>query len=249
MVKVVRPHLVGDRHSLRRLAAEARFVERLTHPVIVRGFGAVLDGPRPHLVLEHLEGPRLSRLVRKHGPLGQEQLVPLALQLASAVHYLAEERVVHLDVKPSNVIMGAVPRLIDLSIARETEGIERVTHRIGTAGYMAPEQCEPGLHGPLGPAADVWGMGATLHHAASGRAPFPKPPRGAEGAEAYPQSTQPPLPLPPSVPAPIAALIGACLERDPAARPAPAEVHARLERLASGLPTKPVLARFRIRPR
>ena len=84
------------------------------------------DGPRPHLVLEHLEGPRLSQLLRKHGALPMEQLLPLALELASALHYLAGQDVVHLDVKPSNVIMGAPARLIDLSVTRDLKGrIER----------------------------------------------------------------------------------------------------------------------------
>jgi eukaryotic-like serine/threonine-protein kinase len=132
VLKVVRPNLVEDEHSLRGLAAEADLVERLRHPVIVRGFDAVLDGPRPHLVLEHLEGPRLSRVIRKQGALEPEQLLPLGLQLASALHYLEEEGVVHLDVKPSNVILGAPARLIDLSIARSVDELAAVTHRIGT---------------------------------------------------------------------------------------------------------------------
>ncbi|HET9545753.1 MAG TPA: protein kinase, partial [Gaiellaceae bacterium] len=88
VVKIVRPSLVHDAHSLEGLASEADLLLRLRHPVLVRGFDAVLDGPRPHVVLEHLEGSRLSSLIRKQGPLEPEQLYPLGLQLASAVHYL-----------------------------------------------------------------------------------------------------------------------------------------------------------------
>ena len=84
VAKLVRPHLVNDEHTLAGLEAEAATVARLDHPVIVRGFGAVLDGPRPHLVLEHLEGPRLSTLLRRYGPLPLEQMVPLAMQLSAA---------------------------------------------------------------------------------------------------------------------------------------------------------------------
>jgi serine/threonine-protein kinase len=221
-------------------------LERLRHPVIVRGLEAVLEGPRPHVVLEHLEGPRLSRLLRRHGALAPEQLVPLGLQLSSALHYLAAEGVVHLDVKPSNVIMGAPARLIDLSIARGLGELERVAHPIGTAAYMAPEQCEPAERGPLTPAVDVWGLGATLHHAAAGRPAFRAPRRAGDP---FPQLREAPDPLPPSVSAPLAALIGACLDPDPAARPPPAELAAELEELAAALPQRPVLGRFRIRPR
>jgi eukaryotic-like serine/threonine-protein kinase len=248
VVKLVRPSLADDEHSLRGLASEARLLERLRHPVIVRGFGAVLDGPRPHIVLEHLEGARLSSLIRKQGRLEPEQLFPLGLQLASALHYLAGEDLVHLDVKPSNVIMGAPARLIDLSIARSLAELARVDYRIGTDPYMAPEQCDPRGRGPATGAADVWGMGATLYHAAAARRPFPAGRRDGSLVERFPQLEQAPDPLP-ELPPELAALIFACLDPDPAARPAPAELAADLERLVDGLPKRPVLSRFRIRPR
>ena len=132
VVKVLRPHLVGERDALDGLAAEAAMLERLRHPVLLRSFEAVLDGPRPAVVLEHLEGPRLSTLIRKYGPVEREQLLPLGLQLFSAIHYLAGEGVVHLDVKPSNVIMGAPARLIDLSVARPLASLRPGSGRIGT---------------------------------------------------------------------------------------------------------------------
>jgi eukaryotic-like serine/threonine-protein kinase len=248
-VKVVRPNLVEDEHSLRGLAAEADLVERLRHPVIVRGFDAVLDGPRPHLVLEHLEGPRLSRVIRKQGALEPEQLLPLGLQLASALHYLEEEGVVHLDVKPSNVILGAPARLIDLSIARSVDELATVTHRIGTDAYMAPEQCDPKRLGPLGSAADVWGMGATLFHGAAGSPPFREGATDGAREERFPQLQEEPGPLPPTLDLEAAELISACLAYEPDERPAAAEVAQELERLVAELPQRPVLSRFRIRPR
>lgn len=248
-VKLVRPHLVADEHSLRGLAAEARLLERLRHPVIVRGFGAVLDGPRPHVVLEHLEGSRLSTLIRQQGPLEPEQLLPLGLQLSSALHYLGEERLVHLDVKPSNIIMGAPARLIDLSIVRGFDDLARVSYPIGTDPYMAPEQCDPEERGPATAAADVWGMGTTLYEAAAGRLPFASGSRGGPRMERFPQLERAPAPLGAPVPPGLGALVLACLEPEPALRPRPADVASELERLVDALPTRPVLSRFRIRPR
>ena len=119
-------------------------LDTVRHPVIVRGFDAVLDGDRPHLLLEHLEGPRLSSLVRRHGPLALEQLLPLALELASALHYLAGRELVHLDVKPGNVVMGAPARLIDLSVARSVDEAAALRHVVGTDGYLSPEQAAAG---------------------------------------------------------------------------------------------------------
>jgi eukaryotic-like serine/threonine-protein kinase len=249
VVKIVRPSLVAEERALRGLAAEAGLLERLKHPVIVRGFGAVLDGPRPHVVLEHLEGPRLSTLVRKQGVLEPEQLLPLGLQLCSALHFLAAEGIAHLDVKPSNIIMGAPARLIDLSIARPVAELRHVTHRIGTDAYMAPEQCDPARLGPMTGAADVWGVGATLYHAASGWTPFRRGDPSASGTARFPQLAEAPAPLPPTVPPALAALVAACLEPDPDARPAPAELASELELLVDALPTRPLLARFRVAPR
>jgi serine/threonine-protein kinase len=245
VVKVLRPHLVDDERSLRGLASEARMLERLNHPVLLRSFGAEPEGPRPHLVLEHLDGPRLSTLVRRYGPLSREQLLPLGLQLCSALHYLGREEIAHLDVKPSNVIMGAPARLIDLSIARAFDRLPSIRHPIGTDAYMSPEQCDPVGRGPITAAADVWGMGATLYHAASGRPPFP---RGSDD-ERYPQLREPPLPLPERVEAPLRELLERCLEADPAARPIASELAGELELLVDALPRRLVLGRFRVRTR
>jgi eukaryotic-like serine/threonine-protein kinase len=246
VVKIVRPHLVDDRHALRGLADEVRLLELLRHPVIVRSFDDELDGPRPHVVLEHLEGPRLSTLVRKFGPVEREQLLPLGLQLCSALHYLAGRGIVHLDVKPSNIIMGAPARLIDLSIARTVEELAGTRHRLGTDAYMSPEQCDPVGRGPITPAADVWGVGATLHHAVSGRAPFAGP---SSPEERFPQLQEAPESLPERVPPPVRVLLEACLDPDPAARPTPANLAAELELLVDALPKRPLLGRFRVRTR
>ena len=228
VAKLVRPHLVDDPRVIAGLEAEAAMLARLDHPVIVRAFDAVCDGPRPHLVLEHLEGPRLSTLIRRYGPLPPEQLIPLALQLCSAVHYLAVEGVVHLDLKPANTIMSGPPRLIDLSVALDADAAARLDRPIGTDGYMAPEQCDPAGRGPVGAAADVWGLGATLYRAATGERPFPGAVKdSADPVERWPQLAEEADRAP--LPAAVAEPILACLRPDPADRPLPAEVADALE--------------------
>jgi eukaryotic-like serine/threonine-protein kinase len=240
VAKLVRPHLVDDPHTLAGLAGEAEMLARLDHPVVVRGFDAVLDGPRPHLALEHLEGPRLSTLIRRYGPLPAEQLVPLGLQLCSALHYLRAEGVVHLDVKPANTIMSAPARMIDLSVALSVGEARRLDRPVGTDAYMAPEQCDPVALGPVGPAADVFGLGATFYRAATGRRPFPDAdPSSDSPAERWPQLVCDPDPAPLSDL--VAGPILACLARDPADRPAPAELTDALEPVLRAQP-KPRLS-------
>jgi eukaryotic-like serine/threonine-protein kinase len=249
VLKVVRPGLVEDRHTLEGLESEVRLLDRLSHPVLLRSFGAELEGPRPHVVLEHLEGPRLSTLLRKYGPLLPEQLVPLALQLSAAIHYMAGEGVAHLDVKPSNVIMGGPPRLIDLSVARTFEQCEHLSSPVGTDAYMSPEQCRPDAEVRVGPAADVWGLGVTLYQAACGERPFEKGnPDSSEPNERWPQLVDPPKALDDRVTRAIADPVMACLDRDPADRPTPAEIADRLELVLEGLP-KPRISKLKPRVR
>ena len=237
VAKVLRPDQVSEPGALRDLRAEAGMLNRLAHPVLVRGFDAVADGRYPHLLLEHLEGPTLRDLIMRDGAIAVEQALPLGLHVAAALHYLAGEGMVHLDVKPENIVMGAPPRLIDLSVARSVEAAARLRCTIGTDGYMAPEQCDPD-RGPIGPPADVFGLAATLYHAVGGRRPFPR-----RGAERFPQLERDVDPLPRRVPGELSDLLRAGLSRDLAARPTAAEFAARLEPLVAALPRRMVLGR------
>jgi serine/threonine protein kinase len=240
VAKVLRPDQATEAAALRDLAREADALASLAHPVIVRGFDAVLADRFPHLLIEHLEGPTLKDLLLVGDAPALEQLLPLVLHLAAALHYMAGEGWVHLDVKPENVVMGAPPRLIDLSVARTAARASRLAGPTGTDAYMAPEQAAAGSGGePVGPAADVWGLGATLHHALAGAPPFPRPADAARSADRearFPQLVGAPLPLPRRTPRALADVVAACLSRRPADRPAAAEVAAALEPLVAALP-------------
>jgi eukaryotic-like serine/threonine-protein kinase len=239
VAKVVRPAVLEEPSARDVLAREARALESLNHPVIVRSFGSVLDGERPHLVLEFLDGPRLSTLIRRYRVI-IEQLLPLALELCSALHYMSTRRIVHLDVKPRNVVMSASPRLIDLSVAQRFDELDRIDTPIGTTAYMAPEQCDPALFAEIGPPSDVWGLGATLFEAISGSPPFPLD----EFEEEYPQLTADPGPLRADVPQAVAGTIMSCLEKRPEDRPTALELAGTLEPWVADLP-RPRLGRFR----
>jgi serine/threonine protein kinase len=236
VVKAVRPAQVTDEVTLRGLRREAETLARVAHPALVRLLRTE-EGERPHLVLEHLDGPRLSTLVRKHGALSPQQYLPLAIEVASALHYLHRQGVVHLDVKPSNIIMGAPAKLIDVSVARSLEAAAALGYPVGTDSYMAPEQCDPPRTGAPGPASDVWGLGATLFEAVSGRRPFADGDQRSEHpAVRWPQLVDLPDLLPEQVPGPVAEVVLACLEHDPARRPTPADVADELAPVLGRLP-------------
>ena len=246
VAKLLRPHLVADESALRTLKAEVHALRRLNHPVLLRCFDTVADGPHPHVVLEFLEGPRLSTLIRKYGPLSFEQAGPLGLQLCSALQYMHNESMVHLDVKPRNIIMGATPRLIDLSVARTVDEARRADQPIGTDAYMAPEQCDPVGYGGMGAAADVWGWGVTMYEALT--ATLPWQPDESE-RERFPQLEADPAPITKPMPVPIVQALTASLEKRPEDRPTPSEVAEMLEPFIAALPRRPVLTRLRPRLR
>lgn len=231
VVKLVRPDQVTDESSLRLLRRELGVLTSVNHPAVVRSLRSGLDGARPHIVLEHLEGPRLSSLIRRQGPLPEQQYLPLAIELSSALHYLGGLGYVHLDIKPSNVIMGAPAKLIDLSLARTVEEARGLTHEVGTDSYMAPEQCDPpGSRTPPGPASDVWGLGVTLYQAIEGVQAFPDgDPDSDFLVERFPQLELAPRPFTRRVAPDVAEVVLDCLSRDPRDRPSPREVAERLE--------------------
>ena len=238
VAKLLRPDQADDPAARRGLVAEARMLARLAHPLLVRSFGAELAGERPQLVLEFVEGPRLSTLIRRYG-LIVEQVLPLALNLCSVLHYLAEERVVHLDVKPRNIIMAGSPRLIDLSVARRLDELRALRGHVGTDAYMAPEQCDPERWGAIGPASDVWGLGVTVHEAFTGELPYPRPSRGL----AHPQLAHATT-IADGVPLVLQVLLLSCLEPRPTDRPTAAELGDALEPFVDALPP-PRIGRFR----
>lgn len=247
VVKVVRPDQVRDGSSLRGLRREVEALASVNHPVVVRGLRHQLEGERPHLVLEQIDGPRLSSLLRRHGPLPPQQYLPLAIELASALHYLRHLGWTHLDIKPSNVIMAAPARLIDLSVARPIEAAAALDAEIGTDYYMAPEQCAPGERGRPGYASDVWGLGATVYEAVTGYRAFDKGDRQAsDRALRYPQLVDPPYELPDGTPHEVEKILPACLEPNPADRPLPREIAEALEPVLDRQP-KPRLAGFKTR--
>ncbi len=229
VAKVMRPSHVGVGSSRAGLVREVEMLSRVSHPGIVRLFAYDDEADRPYLVLENIDGPNLSSLISKHGYLPLHQLLPLGLELCSALNFLRHQGICHLDVKPSNVIMGAPAKLIDLSVAVDAADARLLDHPVGSDEYMAPEQCAPGDRGVVDHASDMWGFGATMFRAAAGYRAFEREPR-------WQQLVQHPHELPRFVPAPVADLIRACLAPLPADRPSPSDVAAALEPLMERLP-------------
>jgi len=225
-VKTLRPDRRDDNRAVGALLREGRLLRRLSHPHLVRAY-EVMRAPSPAVVLETLAGETIAHLVsRRQRHLAAAELGMLGLHLCSALGYVHGQRLLHLDVKPSNVIAErGRAKLIDMSVARAPG---RARAGVGTWCYMAPEQVHGG---ELTPAADVWGAGGLLYEAATGECAFDS--EDDSGAE-YPQLERRARPVQTlrRLPIGLAGAIDGCLEPDPRARPGLRELAAACERAA-----------------
>lgn len=239
VLKVLRPDRRHEQPLRDRLLCEGRWLQTFTHPHLVRAYETVED-PEPTVILETLTGETLDHLIdRLQRRLPATDLAFLGQHLCSALHYLHGRGLLHLDVKPSNVVIDCRrAKLLDLSVARPPGPAPA---GVGTPYYLAPEQAREGL---LTAAADVWGLGITLYEAATGDIPFhtgdteatadtggeefeghlgtAPSPSGTYGRwDRYPQTEGRAASVLARrrLPRELAAAIDACLEPHPAARP------------------------------
>lgn len=229
IVKLPRPDRRRDEQAARALQREGWLLQRLSHPHLVRGY-ETLSEPLPAVVMETLRGETVAHLVQRRARrLSAIELGHLGVHLCSAITYLHGQGILHLDLKPSNVIAEAGrAKIIDLSLARPAG---RMRPGIGTWCYMAPEQARGGQ---VAPAADAWGIAAVLYEAATAVAPF-----GDEDDEQheFPSLARPAQPVARDrrLPAVLADAIDGGLRADPAQRPSVAQLGAACEQ-AAGLP-------------
>ncbi|MEZ6189565.1 MAG: serine/threonine-protein kinase, partial [Planctomycetota bacterium] len=162
--------LVNDPRHVQRFRREARILEHLDHPHVipVRAWGE--DRGKPYLVMDLIQGQTLEDRIAEQGPLPPTRAAELGLALAQALECAHGQGILHRDVKPSNVLLrlDGVPVLTDFGLAKEV-ALDATQLSVeggfmGTLGYVAPEQAM-GRSAEIGPATDVYGLGATLYHA------------------------------------------------------------------------------------
>ncbi|MGK8524377.1 serine/threonine-protein kinase [Nocardia asteroides] len=229
-VKVIRPDMIDAefRARFRREVAAARLVGgRFTAPVL----DADVDADPPWLATGYVAGFALADAVDRYGPFTENSLLVLAHGLIEALTAVHGAGVVHRDLKPSNVLLALDgPKVIDFGIARAADDSKLTTTGkvIGSPGFMCPEQV---TGDPVGPAADVFALGGVLVFAATGHGPF-----GVGETMQMLWRVVYEEPRLDDVPDRLRPLVAACLTKDAAARPAPAELLARLTAL--GIPDR-----------
>ena len=227
--------------AVARFLTEAGLAARLQHPNIIPVYEVGSAGGRPFFSLEYVAGGSLADRLRGE-PQPPADAARLVEVLARAMQFAHSQGIIHRDLKPANVLLAAdgTPKIADFGLARSADGGLTATGVVlGTPCYMAPEQAE-GRKG-VGPAADVYALGAILYECLTGRPPF----RGATAVETMDQvRSREPVSvraLRPGAPRDLETVALACLRKDPAKRyPSAAALADDLSRWLAG---KPIVAR------
>ena len=217
--------LKGHRNALAarmiddRFRMEARAIAALAHPGVVQVFDIDLEADPPYLVMERVAGPSLKDRLAK-GPLSVHEIRVLGIQIARALAAAHERKIIHRDVKPANILAAGdgAWKLADFGVAHVPDSSLTMTGQfVGSPAYAAPEALVRGQSDSEG---DVYGLGATLYQAASGRWPRLD---GSPSASLIPPV--PPLAtIAPAMPPELAEIIDRAVALDPGTRPSASEL-------------------------
>ncbi|MEU6374767.1 serine/threonine-protein kinase [Streptomyces sp. NPDC046909] len=228
-VKVVRPELAEDAEFRRRFAREVAAARRVNGAFTAGVVDADPEGSPPWLATVYVPGLSLGEAVVAHGPWAQEPVLALGAGLAEGLEVIHAAGVIHRDLKPSNVLLAADgPRVIDfgISLAGDASVLTQPGMTAGTPGFMSPEQLTAR---PVGPACDVFALGAVLTFTATGVGPFGT--GSAHGLHFRTVYEEPDLSQLPPV---LRDLVTRCLAKDPDRRPSPAALLDQLTDAAGG---------------
>ena len=244
-LKMIRPDDDLDPGAVELFRREAKAVARLEHPNIIRLYDFEEHAGRPYFTMELAAGGSLEERLEA-GPLGPREAAALVATLARAVHavHRQEQGIAHRDLKPANVLFddAGVPKVADFGLAKRLGGRDSLFPSgaiVGTVNYMAPEQAAGARE--VGPAADVWALGAILYECLTGRPPFKAATLLDTLDKVRFQEPAPPRRARVAIPRALEAICLECLRKEPQQRYPSAEALA--EDLTSWLAGKQSLAR------
>jgi hypothetical protein len=240
-LKMIRAGIHALAEDRIRFRTEAEAVARLQHPNVVQIYEIGEYGGLPFLAFEFCDGGSLDKKLNGRA-LPAREAAQLVEKLARAMQAAHQAQVIHRDLKPANVLLSGdgQPKVSDFGMAKlqDEQGLTQTGAVFGTPSYMAPEQAS-GQVKAIGPATDIYSLGAILYECLTGRPPF----LGRTILETLEQvKTRPPIPpreLNPSIPADLASICLKCLSRFPGDRYSSAEELAEdLECYLSGKPVR-----------
>ena len=219
-LKVIRPDLAGNPAILARFKQELVLARQVTHKNIVRIFDlhSEVDGAK-YITMEFIEGEDLRTMLTRLGKLPPEEAVDVMLQVCAGLNAAHAEGVIHRDLKPSNIMRDPSNRvvLMDFGLARtiEGDGMTQTGMMIGTMEYMSPEQA---MGKELDARSDEFAVGLIFYELLTGFMPYHAESAIASLVKRTQERAVPLADVDTAIPAALSAIVGKCLERDPAER-------------------------------
>jgi predicted Ser/Thr protein kinase len=225
-LKMILPGSLANPEDVRRFQTEAEAAARLQHPNIVAVHEVGAAGGQHFYSMEYIDGPSLARRLES-GPLPGHVAARYVRTIAQAVHFAHRHGILHRDLKPSNILLDPndEPHVADFGLAKKLgvdPGQTRTGAILGTPSYMAPEQAA-GRIKELGPACDVYGLGAVLYELLTGRPPFRSETTLDTLLHVLEQEPAPPRLLNPKIDRDLETICLKCLSKNPLHRYASAE--------------------------
>jgi serine/threonine-protein kinase len=220
-LKMILRQELASESDLERFRTEAEAAAHLDHPAIVPVYGAGEIEGQPYFCMKYVEGKTLADLLHD-GPLSPQEAARLLAPICRAVQHAHQQGLLHRDLKPSNILIDhdGQPHVADFGLAKRFEDANSLTGTgviVGTPSYMAPEQAT-NSRGLVGPASDVYSLGAILYEMLTGRPPFQAPTKFDTLLLVLEQDPVPPRVLNPKVDPELAEICLQCLQKEPALR-------------------------------
>lgn len=173
-VKLMKPELARDAHAMAGFFKEAKIQASLNHTNIVQVYNYGEHKGHKYLVMEVADRGDLDGLINKHGRVDELYVLDVGVKIAQALDLCAKKNLMHLDLKPDNILYNAdgEPKLTDFGIARRTDEGRPAEGLVGTPFYIAPERVALGKQDFR---SDMYSLGATMFHAITGQVPFDAP--------------------------------------------------------------------------
>ena len=243
-LKMILAGQLANETDVRRFYTEAEAAANLDHPGIVPIYEVGQHESQHYFSMGFVEGKSLSQRLAE-GPLPAREAAELMVKVAEAIAFAHQRGVIHRDLKPANILLdqNGNPRVTDFGLAKKIQGDSGLTGSgqiMGTPSYMPPEQAG-GKRGEVGPAADVYALGATLYALVTGRPPFQAATAMDTILQVLSDEPVPPRRLNAALPRDLETICLKCLEKEPGKRYASAAALG--EDLGRYLAGQPIVAR------
>ncbi len=220
-LKMILAGQLADETDIKRFYTEAEAAANLDHPGIVPIYEVGQHEGQHYFSMGFIDGQSLSQRLAE-GPLPAGEAAELIRRVSEAIEYAHQHGVVHRDLKPANILMdqNGNPRVTDFGLAKKVQGDSGLTGSgqiMGTPSYMPPEQAG-GKRGEVGPAADVYSLGATLYASLTGRPPFQAATAMDTVIQVVSEEPVPPRRLNAAIPRDLETICLKCLEKEPGKR-------------------------------